>query len=862
MTRFDAAVGRGLSAYVGRERELDILDRALAEARGELRVIDIVAEPGMGKSRLLYEFSQRIGREQVFILSGSCSPDGQQTPFLPFIEVVRGSFQVKEGEAEAEIARKLETGLTVFGLQSPENLGLMLNLLGLKPPEVSLAGLDGVLIGLRTRDLLQNLLEAPCCVSQVVLLIEDLHWIDSVSQEVLGKIVEGETGLRLLLLHTRRPEYDPPWCDTPVVTTLSLEPLPAGDIRRLVQTRLGVDSLPEALVRQVTEKAEGNALFAEEILSFLTERGLLGTVAGKVEFDPKSVAAVLPASLQSLLTARVDRLAPTDRSLLQAAAVIGRRFDPQLLAAVVDGGGDVAARLAAMQGLDLVHSGGEFGDCSFKHALVRDALYQSLLRGPRAALHAKIAEETERRNDNRLAEVVEILAHHYGQTDRTDKAFTYLAMAGAKSLSIYSLDEATTHFTAALALLDVNPVCASDDQVTKFLASYMLLLNLNGQMKLTIGVLERYLARVARVGDDPRTVLIRYHYGHALMLSARYKEAAVMVRETSSMAKRLGDNISKTYAFAGETQVTSLIAPKPQQEFELLRKEATRAAADVQDAYIQNQVRLAIGFEELWRGRMGHARKSALELLEVGRLLNDPRSTGLGLWFLSVIALLSDSYAEAMEYSEQSLAVALAPVDRSIAASVNAMAMVLLRRIDEGATALNDCRRGCASDGFHQLLDGTDGSLGICKIFQGKIAEGIRLLEDAILSREGEGLLDYADLERLKLAEVYLQIIAGDETPPLAVLLRNFPILLKVMVGGSARIYALVTRVLRNPHFDPGGHYVGRAHMILGLLNKAKKKRALAVQHLTEAKRITSQFGPTPMLAKIETALTEVMSSR
>ena len=120
-TRFEAAIGRGLSAYVGREREMETLERALAEARGQLRVIDIVAEPGMGKSRLLYEFRQRIDKERAFILSGSCSPDGQQTPFLPFIEVVRGSFQVRSGEAESEVARKLEMGLTVLGLHSQEN---------------------------------------------------------------------------------------------------------------------------------------------------------------------------------------------------------------------------------------------------------------------------------------------------------------------------------------------------------------------------------------------------------------------------------------------------------------------------------------------------------------------------------------------------------------------------------------------------------------------------------------------------------------------------------------------------------------------------------------------------------------------
>jgi hypothetical protein len=156
------------------------------------------------------------------------------------------------------------------------------------------------------------------------------------------------------------------------------------------------------------------------------------------------------------------------------------------------------------------------------------------------------------------------------------------------------------------------------------------------------------------------------------------------------------------------------------------------------------------------------------------------------------------------------------------------------------------------------FLGATDVFLGVCKIFQGNIADGIHLIEDTILKREKEGIQDAADLARLSLAEVYLQIIAGKETPPFAVLIRNLPIIMKVMVTASARIQALMTRVLRNPHFDPAGHHIGHAQMILGLLYKAKKKRALAVQHLTEAKRIISQFGPSPMLTKIETALAEV----
>jgi class 3 adenylate cyclase len=367
IARFDAAVSRGLSSFVGREHELEVLERCLTEARSELRVIDISAEPGMGKSRLLHEFRQRIGKDRAFVLSGNCSRDGEQTPFLPFIEMVRGSFRVSIGEGEGDVAQKLEVGLTSLCLQSDRNLGLLLHLLGLKVPDGSLAGLDDILIGLRTRELLQQLVEARCKVSPVLMLIEDLHWSDSASKELLGKIVDGVSKLRLLLIHTHRPEYTPHWLNHAGLTKLHLEPLPAGDIRRLVQGRLGAETLPEPLVRQVAEKAEGNPLFAEEIVSFLSERGILHAKDGKLEFDAGAVAAALPASVQSILNARVDRLAAKDRTLLQSASVIGRRFKADLLAAVL-GETEIDGRLAAMQALDLIRLDDRSSQYVFKHA--------------------------------------------------------------------------------------------------------------------------------------------------------------------------------------------------------------------------------------------------------------------------------------------------------------------------------------------------------------------------------------------------------------------------------------------------------------------------------------------------------------
>src|SRR5262249_44970456 len=310
------------------------------------------------------------------------------------------------------------------------------------------------------------------------------------------------------------------------------------DIGYLVQERLGVEALPEGFGRQVTEKADGNPLFAEEIVSYLTERSILKAVAGTLAFDASSVSAALPASVQSLLAARVDRLAAKDRTLLQAASVIGRRFDPELLATVLNEG-KIDDRLASMRALDLIHQKSDTSNFEFKHALVRDALYNSLLSDARAALHSKIAEEIERRSNNRLTEVAEVLAHHFSQTDLADKAFAYLSMAGSKNLSMYSLEEGSIHFAAALALLEKYPDCASDHQVAACLESYAQLLSMSGKIATVIAVIERYWERVSRLGVDPRVVIIGQLRVNALAFNLRYQEAIAVQQETSRVANSL-----------------------------------------------------------------------------------------------------------------------------------------------------------------------------------------------------------------------------------------------------------------------------------------------------------------------------------
>jgi class 3 adenylate cyclase len=861
MTRFDVAVRHGLTPYVGRERELEVLERGLASTKSGHRAIEIVADPGMGKSRLLYEFRRRVADSEVAILSGNCSPMGQHIPFLPFIEVVRETFRIGAGEDESDITRKLEIGLQTIRLNTPENQGLLLNLLGLAPPAGALSRLDGVLIGLHTRDLLVGMLDARCRLLPVVLLIEDLHWIDSASQQLLGQIIGNAANPRLRVVYTRRPGYEPPWRATSGVETLVLERLATGDVRRLIQRRLGLDDLPEVLVRHVTERAEGNALFAEEILSFLSQRGALRANGNSAKFDPGVVATAVPASLHGLLSARVDRLAPRDRTLLQAAAAIGRQFDPTLLAAIANDGAAVEARLAKMAALDLVYLDPQSGSYSFKHAMVRDSVYQSLLSTTRAALHLKIAVEIERRSSNRLTEVAEALAHHYGQTDNYDKAFTYLTSAGVKSLGVYSLDEADQYFAAAAALVEQEPGCASDGQLAEMLANYALCSNISLKLKQIIDIATRFEMRLGRLNDCEHRILILYHYVQTLLWSSKFKQAEQSQRELTAMAERLGDARARAYALVNSILVSTHVAPKPATQIRADTLEALAAAESANDAYLQYNILAAAGWDELNRGLITEATLAAERMLAAGHETNDARSVGYALALKALIALMREDYPATLEFAEEAIGISRIPFDRETAHSARCAALVLLHRPEAMDTVQAFLER-CSRNGWYLLHSGPDDLWGVALILSGEVGGGLRYMNEAILRRESEGYQSSADWTRMFLCEIYLRLLSRDAKVSARVVMKNFWTLARLKLTARRQIIALVEKVRSNPQFDSNGIFVARCEMILGLLSKAMNQRSRAIKHLLEAKRITSQFGASPILARIDAALLELNLTR
>jgi len=854
-TRFTASVSRGLGLHVGRDAEVTSLLEALEASREELQLVDIVGDAGLGKTRLSFEFLQRVGDRNLLVLTGQCSAIGQRTPFLPFIEVMRSAFAIATEDPLDEISRKLEVGLRASGLHSTENLALLFNLLELDVPPGALDGMDGVLIGLRTRDLLPALLAERCRDTHVVILLEDIHWIDGASAELLLALVEGGQP-NLMIVQTRRPLHDPQWCNRHSVTTLWLEPLAIDDVGDKARAQLGVAELPDALVRQLGERAGGNPLFVEELLNSLLHRGALRVAGDRVEYDDEIGHTALPESLHGLLAARMDRLEPEDRALLQAAAAIGRRFDPGLLASVV-GLVDSGAALHRLHSQGIIDREPGSSSHAFRHVLMRDTVYHSLLSDRRTALHLAVARALENRHAGRLSEIAQTLAYHYAHTDCTDLAFTYTARAAASSLSVFSLGEANGYLASAIAIYRRDPACAEPEQLAAFLADYALSSNISLQVTTMLELASEVRPILEGFGDSREHAYFLHHYIFCLIWCGRYHTALDVQHELSAMTARLDDDRALAYALVSEIALSCYCGQLSSEAFEAQRQRAEVLLADIDDAYLRNIFRAHLGWNSVTRGRMAQARDVALDMIAVGHRTNDPRALGYGTAMQALIAMMSNDYGSALERAEQALEVSKAPFEKAIASAARHASRLVLGVPGASAEAAAFVAY-CRQQDWGLFLTGPDTMQGIALVMDGRISAGLRHIEGCIAQREKEGYRVAADWNRLTLCEAHLAILSGSGHASPGVLARNIFSLSGIFLFGPRRILALVERARSNPQFDADGQHIGHAEMVLGMVNRARGRKRSAIEHLTAAHRIVALSGASPMLLRIETALAEL----
>src|SRR6185369_1322321 len=415
-SRLQAAAARGLTRFVGRDAETEQLRKALEQARADHgQVVGVVGEPGLGKSRLFFEFIHSHRTQGWLILESGSVSYGKATPYLPVIDLLKAYFKIQDRDDQREIREKVTGKLLTLDKSLEFTLPAFFALLDVPVDDPAWQALDPSQRRQQTLGAVKWLLLRESQVQPLILLFEDLHWVDSETQAMLESLVESLPTSRLLLLVNYRPEYQHGWGSKTYYSQLRLDPLRPESAGEILNSVLGNDHGLQSLKQLLIERTEGNPFFLEESVRTLVETKVLAGERGNYHLEKKVESTQVPATVQAVLAARIDRLPPQEKQLLQSAAVIGKDVPFSLLQAITELSDEELRRgLTHLQAAEFLYETSLFPDLeyTFKHALTHEVAYGSLLHERQRALHARIVDAIEALYPERLTEQVERLAHH------------------------------------------------------------------------------------------------------------------------------------------------------------------------------------------------------------------------------------------------------------------------------------------------------------------------------------------------------------------------------------------------------------------------------------------------------------------
>src|SRR5262245_4075014 len=549
-TRLEVSRERGLTPLLGRDEELQSLTdvhRRVADGQGAIAVL--VGDPGVGKSRLLYEFSRRLEAEGGLELETICASYGRSMAYRPIVELLRRYLDLPEGLSPEEIRSRGAEQLQFLGLEGEERSIVLAHFLGVSAPAEFLTRLSGPQLKERTLGLLREMFLRASEMTPLILIVENMHWVDSASEEFLAHLAGGLHGHRVLLMLTTRPDAAP-WLAPPMAHTITLEGLGAEDVRGMVRTLPGAQEVSEQLFQFLAEKCEGNPLYVEEVLRQLQETGGIGVEDGEARLSRADV--MVPATIQDIIAARVDRLAEPHKHTLQGAAVVGRRFGISLLSRVLEVAPEQSAgRLRALHGLDYILPSAHDPELmySFKHALTQDVVYTGLLERRRRKYHAASALGLLDLYAGRIDDVVELIAYHFGRGQVWDKAATYLRQAAVKAQSRSAHREAVAALEEALEALRHLPETRErleqeiDVRVELRGSLYPL-----GEFEKMLAYLQEAEAMARTISDPRRLGLVSIHTAESYRQTGRFAEARALGEQALALSDKLQDIQLRLYA--------------------------------------------------------------------------------------------------------------------------------------------------------------------------------------------------------------------------------------------------------------------------------------------------------------------------
>jgi len=622
-TRLEAAERLGLTAYIGRDRELETLAAALQKSlAGEGQLVTVAGEAGVGKSRLLYEFRRSLEQKGLSLFRGNCQPHGANVPYLPFIDALRRGLEIQAGDSPASPVQGVVGRIRAIDPNLEDRIPLFLNLLSLRSEEHPVPEhLKGEDLRLAMLESLVALFTLAAQRAPAVMILEDWHWTDEASEQVLKNLVGILSAQPLLVITTYRPEHAADWGSLAHHTHLHLAPLDLVSSTRVIESVLGSRDLPEGLSTLLHQRTGGNPFFLEEVCRKLLEEGTLSVQQERAHLAGTVASLHVPESVEAVVRSRLDRLDRDAQEVLRYAAVTGQEFGRKLLERTVHAKLDLVNILENLKKLGLIQQIRVLPEATFrfKHTLTQQVAYESLLLHQRKLLHQEVGEAMEALYSGRMEEHLDRVAHHFSVAEDWPRAVRYGREAAERASRLSEFTEALGMLERTrewLARLPEDP--DSRSTLVDLLLRQERLCETLGRHTQQQQLIDSLLALVGQADDSSVLAEVLIRQGELQTLLGRFEEAGPILERSLAIRRSLGDKTGERNA----QRSLSFLRWKENRYPEAIEHIEAALALDRDQNDTAGYARDLTNLGAIWRSH-GDPRR-ALAYLEEARALNEP----------------------------------------------------------------------------------------------------------------------------------------------------------------------------------------------------------------------------------------------
>lgn len=830
---------------IGRQKEMELLTQAIEKLKnGQGSIISIVGNAGTGKSRLVRDFKAALNLKEIQWREGHAYPYTQNTPYYPLINLLTYAFRIQEGDYTEKIKGKIEAEIKTLLWDRPEIIPYIGGLFSLSYPEIEKVNPEFLRTKVNESSL--EILEALARRAPTVLLFEDLHWSDTSFIDHLHLMLT-RTNRPVVFLLAYRPEFNlfpegPPDDLNWPYHEIILQDMSQADSQQMLKSLLDAEDLPAELETFMSDQAEGNPFYLEEVVNSLIESGALARKNGGWSLTRPITGVDIPTTIQGVLTARLDRLEKEAKRILQEASVIGRAFFYEVLSRITQLSPPLDQYLSGLESLDLIRARTREPDLEyiFKHALTQEVVYNGLLKKERHAIHERIGEVMEQLFADRLPEFYDALAYHFKRGLSQDKAAEYLIKAGEKSYKTLSNQEAKQYFHEAYDLLSAQTEKSPKDKalMMELLFKWALLLYDFGDINELLELFSSHEEMAESMDDKPTLGMFKAWLGCAFYMNGRPIKGLKHFEQALEIAQEADDLKLRAYACAWlawcnwDIGSADKVIAFGEQGYELSRRLSPHP-------YLDFKPLAAVGQQYVWEGRWKELKSIATGLLEKGKKTSNPRCLYTGQQFLGFALFLLGQPDRSVEYFQKAAdASADVPFYRYWAMAFLGISYVFLGQFEKAEKIMAEVMEFCSARGTRVLGDYVVPSYGIALFAQGRMNDGLKILREIAGTAAKDQRHRLLIVAEFSMGIAFSQLAAPTEPVGLSTMMKNIGFLMKNLPVAAKKAERHFQRTIELVEETKSYFYGGLSWMELGRMFKAKKKKDKAGDCLEEAIKI------------------------